>query len=358
MELLLSAISSGGLVGAANQYLCLIIISVAARVGLVQLATPVGFMTSWWFIGIVAVFWVLTVLPAYSSLLSPGVMNAVNTITNFVSGFVVPASGALLTLASVGIIAEMHPDLQIILKTLGIFDPSGESIGQTGWLMAGGGALAASALTGAKFLAKPAISTATGTAGTASAPAYATLENLASVVLMLLAYVLTRIDPWLLVALAALVALVILGVLGWSIYQLWKLGKGIGRVIRLIETRPADGLTVVAEFLIWGSGWLIRGHWNRGLVRLVLCGLWIALIVFAIPAAGAALAVALAPVPPLAVIASLLVIGAGVATVMAGLYTSARSAGALMKTLEDSHEDPKGFGKPLGSGDESCQSFT
>jgi len=64
MELLLSAISAGGLSGAADQYLCLIILSVAARLDLVSLAQPVAFMESWWFIGIVALFWVLTTLPA------------------------------------------------------------------------------------------------------------------------------------------------------------------------------------------------------------------------------------------------------------------------------------------------------
>jgi len=42
MELVLSAISSGGLVGAANQYLCLIIISVAAKSGPVRLAPQVS----------------------------------------------------------------------------------------------------------------------------------------------------------------------------------------------------------------------------------------------------------------------------------------------------------------------------
>ena len=333
MELLLSAISTGGLAGAANQYLCLIIISAAAKVGLVSLASPVAFMESWWFIGIVAVFWALTVLPAYGSLLSPGVMNAVNAAVNFVSGFIVPASAALLTLAAAGIIAEMHPDLYDFLRTLQIFDPSGESIGRVGWLMAGGGALAASTLTGAKFLAKPAISTATGTAGTASAPAYATVENVASVVLMALAYVLTQINPWLLVGLLALVMLAVVAVLAWSVYQLWKLGKGVGRVIRLIETRPRAGLSVVAEFLVWGSGWLTWGHWNRGLVRLVLWGLWIAVILAGLPAAGTALGVALAAIPPLAVFASALVVCAGVATVMAGLYAGARSAGALMERL-------------------------
>ena len=340
MELLLSAISAGGLSGAADQYLCLIILSVAARFDLVNLAQPVAFMESWWFIGVVALFWVLTTLPAYGSLLSPGVMNAVNTVVNLLSGFVVPASAALLTLASVGIIAEMNPDLYNLLQTLQIFDPSGQSVGAVGWLMAGGGALTASALTGAKFLAKPAISTATGTAGTASAPTYATVENAAAVLLMALAYLLLQVNPWLLVGLLALVALVLVVLLAWSVYQLRKLGKGIGRVLRLVETRPQAGLAVVAEFLVWGSGWLIWKTWNRGLVRLALWGLWMATILVVIPAVGTALSAALAAIPPLAFVVSMLVLSAEVATVMIGLYAGARSAGELMRMFDEGDASP------------------
>ena len=59
----------------------------------------------------------------------------------------------------------------------------------------------------------------------------ATVENVASILLMLLLYVLTRIDPWLLVGLVALVTLLLLGVLAYTIYRLWKLAKGIGRVV-------------------------------------------------------------------------------------------------------------------------------
>ncbi|RLC79668.1 MAG: hypothetical protein DRJ03_16795 [Chloroflexi bacterium] len=335
MELLLSAISTGGLSGAADQYLCLIIISVAARFDLVSVAHPVAFIESWWFIGIVAVFWVLTTLPAYGSLLSPGVMNAVNTVVNLLSGFVVPASAALLTLASVGVIAEMNPELYDVLQTLQIFDPSGQSVGAAGWLMAGGGALTASALTGAKFLAKPAVSATTGTAGHISAPAYATLENVAAVILMALAYVLTRINPWLLVGLLALIVLIIVVVLAWAVYQLWKLGKGVGRVIRLIETRPRAGLAVVAESLVWGSGWLIWKNWNRGLVRLALWGLWVALVFVGIPAIGTALGAALVVTPPLAFLATALALSLEAAAVMVGLFVGARSARSLMETFDD-----------------------
>ena len=69
---------------------------------------------------------------------------------------------------------------------------------------------------------KPALNTITGTAGTVSAPIWATVENIASVVLMALLVVLLQIDPWLLVALFAIVTLVILGVLAYTVYTVFK----------------------------------------------------------------------------------------------------------------------------------------
>jgi hypothetical protein len=204
--------------------------------------------------------------------------------------------------------------------------------------MAGGGALTASTLTGAKFLAKPAISTATGTAGTTSAPTYATVENVASVVLMILAYILSLINPWLLVGLLALVLVALIVLLAWAVYQLWKLKRGIGRVIGLIETQPKAGLSVVAEFLVWGLGWLIWERWTRGIVRFVLWGLWLTTIFFLLPAIGTAIGTALVAIPPLAFLASLFIIGAEVTTVMIGLYVGAKSAGSLLKLFDESGE--------------------
>lgn len=335
MELLLSAISSGGLAGMANQYMCLLILAVAARLDLIRLAAPVEFMESWWFIAIVALFWVLTVLPAYGTLLGPGVMNVVNTITNFLSGFVVPISGALLTLASVGVIAEMHPELYHLLETLRIFAPDGKSVGPVGWMMAGGGALTATALTGARFLAKPAVSAATGSAGSVSAPAYATLENAGAVLLIALAYFLMRVSPWLVVGLLAVMALATVAILAWAVYQLWKLGKGIGRLVRMIETHPRAGLAVVAEFLVWGWGRLLWEDWTGGLVRFAFWALWIITVLFVLPGVGAALAAALAPVPPLAFVASLLMMAVEVAGIVMGLYVGLKCAGSLMARLQE-----------------------
>lgn len=346
MQLFLSAISAGGLVGASNQYLCLLLVAIAAKTGLVTLAEPMRFMESWWFIGIVTFFWLLTVAPAYATTLGPGVMNVINTVTNFLSGFAVPLSAALLALAAAGIIAGMDPTLRDILTTMQLFSASG-GIGVTGYIVAGGSAVTASALTGARFLAKPALSTASGTTGTVAAPIYATIENIASVVLMALFILLTRINPWLLVALFALVALLILGALAFAIYQLWKLGKGVGKVLRLIEAQPRAGLAVVAEALVWGTGWLIWRHWRRGAIRLVLWALWLALVVMAIPMAITAVGVTLTAVAPLAILASALGIAVEATAILAGLYVGLRSAGGLLKTFGDIGPAPAAVRAPL-----------
>jgi hypothetical protein len=339
-ELLLSAISAGGLVGASNQYMCLLVLSIAAKLGLVGLVPQVGFIESWWFLAVVAVFWILTMVPAYGSALGPGVMNVVSTIVNILSGFLVPISGALLALAAAGQIADMNPTLYDLLRTLQIFDPSGDGIGRVGWMLAGGAGVTATALTGAKFLAKPAVSSATGTAGSASAPIFATIENAAAIALMVAAYVLIRINPWLLVALLALIVLALLTLFGWAIYQLWRLGKGIGRVIQLIETRPKAGLAIVAEFLLWGSGSLAWQYWARGAFRASIWVLWVALIVAGIPAVGTLLAAALAPVPFLEFLAAAFVISAETMTVVGGLIVGARSAASLMKILDQQEPAP------------------
>ena len=343
-ELLLSAISAGGLAGASNQYMCLLVLSVAAKLGLVGLVPQVSFVQSWWFIAVVAVFWILTVLPAYATTLSPGVMNVVNTIVNILSGFLVPLSGALLALSAAGVIADMNPALYDLLRSLRIFDPSGDGIGRVGWAMAGGAGLTAATLTGAKFLAKPAISSATGTLGTVSAPVYVTVENVASIVLMVVAYVLSRVNPWLIVGLLAVMAMAILAAFVWAVYQLWRLGKGIGSVVRLIESRPKAGLAVVAEFLVWGSGSLVWELWARGVFRLCLWAAWLAVVVVGIPALGTLIATALAPVPVLEFIAVAFVLGAETMTVAVGVYVGARSAESLMAKVEGS-EAPQ-VGRP------------
>ena len=200
MEIILSAIAAGGLIGIADQYLCLLLLSIGARLGLFQLVPEMSFVTSYWFIGAVVILWLLTNSPAYASLLSPGVMNVINTIVNFISGFIVPLSAAIFALAAAGVITHLNPDLEAVLQALKVFNSDG-SLGATGGVIAGASALAAISLTGMKGLAKPAVSASTQTVGTLSAPLYTTLENLGAVVLMALLYILSKINPWLLVAL-------------------------------------------------------------------------------------------------------------------------------------------------------------
>ena len=232
MELILSTIAAGGLVGAADQYLCLIMVGAMSRLGVITLAPQMSFMQSWWFLGVVALFWIVTVLPAYLSALDPGVTKAFNTVANLLSGFLVPTSAALISLASIGVITSLHPDLKALLETLRILGRSG-NVSTTGWLIAGGGAVTAAALTGMRFLAKPA---ATAAVGPLAAPANATYENTASIALMSLAYGLSTVSPWLLVGLLALVIILTVILLAAAIRQLRRLKKGIGRAFDQVRT--------------------------------------------------------------------------------------------------------------------------
>lgn len=315
MQLLLSAIAAGGLVGASNQYLCLLFVSIAAKIGLITLDKPMEFMKEWWFIGIVALFWLLTVAPAYATFLGPGIMHIINTFSNFISGFLVPLSGAIFSLAAAGIIADMNPTLRNLLMTLRLFNPGG-GIGTHGYIVASGGALLASLLNIMRFLSKPGLGYASGTAGTLSAPVYASAENLASVVFLALIILLARINPWLLVALVAIVALFIVGIFIFSIIMLWKMGRGIGKFLRLIKTDPKAGLAIALEAIVWGSGWLIRGNLRRGLFLSVLWLVWLALVLLLIPGTFTGIG---------AVVEIILVI--------AGIYKGLRGAAKLLEQI-------------------------
>ncbi|MCJ7622299.1 MAG: DUF4126 family protein [Anaerolineaceae bacterium] len=282
MELILSTISAGGLVGAANQYACLLIIAISARLKIITLTSQMSFMSSYWFIAIIAVFWLLTMAPAFASILSPGVMNVVNTITNFLSGFLVPFSSAMLSLASIGIFANINPEMNKILETMRFFDIDGK-LSSTSYLVAGVGGTSALMLTGMRSLAKPALSASTGSTGTISAPIYAFLENISAIILMFLAYLLGKTNPWLLVELFACVVIVILVAFGFAIYQLLKLKKGIGRLLFLAQVEPKAGLAIATEFFIWGLGWFIWKIWGRGAFMIKAEIIWELIFLFIQP---------------------------------------------------------------------------
>lgn len=278
MEIILSAIAAGGLVGASDQYLCLLIVAIASKTGLIQLAGPMGFLSSWWFITFSAIFWLISIAPAYASLLTPGVMNVVNAIHKFLSGFLVPFSSALIALASVGVITSLNPELQTMLDSLRIFNPDG-GIGAAGWVVSGASALVALSVTGIKAMTKPMLSAATGTTGHLSAPISITIENILSILLMAGAYLLTKVDPWLLIVLLAVVIILSIILLIYAIYQMVRLKRGIGKVLYLAQTNPKAGLAVVAEFFVWGVGWLVWKGWGRGVLMFLLWVLWVAFFI-------------------------------------------------------------------------------
>ena len=321
MELVLSAIAAGGLVGASDQFLCLIILSIASRFGWIDLAGPMSFMGSDWFVILVIIFWLLSIAPAYASLLSPGIMNVINSITNFLSAFLVPLSSALLGLASAGVIASMNPDLKQMLETMYIFTPQG-SVGATGVAISAASATIGTTMTVMKGAAKPAVSATTGISGHAAAPIYTTIENLMAVGLMALAYWLTTINPWLLVALTVLLFLLIAIILVYGFIQMRRMKRGIARVLELTQTHPRAGLAIITESVVWGTGWFAWKGWARGTVMLLA---WVLFITIAIAVQPPALAVGIVFAPfPLMVIALL---------VLLYLYIGVNSARALMGYL-------------------------
>lgn len=326
MELILSTIAAGGLVGAANQYLCLLIVAVAARLNVITLSDQTAFISSFWFIGITAFLWLITLAPAYSSLLTPGIGNAVNTVSNFISGFLVPVSSAIISLAAIGVIVSLNPNLKQMLETFKVLTQAG-NIGPTGYAIAAGGAVSATALTGMRALAKPAISASTGTAGTISAPVYATLENVASIVVMGIAYILAKIDPWLLVAIFAVTLALIVGMVIYALRQLRKLKMGIGRALYLAQINPRAGLAIVVECFVWGIGWMTWRQWGRGVLMLFFLSLW-AIIFFIIQPMFVALFSFFPPVVPFVGVLSIVIL------LMAYFSIGLRSASRLMNHIQ------------------------
>jgi hypothetical protein len=290
---ILASISAGGLVGVSNQYAYLLLLCLAGRFGLVQLSPEMDFMTTDIFMGAVGALWLISNAPSYLPLIAPGLANAANTISNLMHGFVVPVSSALIALASSGFVT-LDSGTHNALLAVQLFDPTTGAIRPEGMAVAGGAALFATVLTGSKFLAKPGIAASTGTAGHASAPMFATAENIAAVVVAGLVYGLSQVDPWLLVGLGVVVAVIMIVAMIISLTALYRLGKGIGRVFRLVENQPRVGWALVAEALVWGSGSMIWNQGSHAALRFVLWIGWIGALavgtlLWALPIIGAAL---------------------------------------------------------------------
>jgi hypothetical protein len=261
VQVMFSAILSGGAIGVADQYLCIFLMSLASRFKLIELPSEVGFLSSLWFIILSGAVWLITILPAYGSLLDPVFLRAVNSTIGILSGVLVPASGALLALVAASFVIVSPGVTQATHVNL-----SGTEI----WRVGGGGALIASLFTFIKFLIKLMVNTFTGlSATTAGGSTYKTIENVTSVVILSVLYFLGKISPWLVIGLMIFVAVILFSILFFSIYKLWKLGKGFGKIIRLFQSHPKAGFAVVLEPFIWGSGWMLMKGWNSGSKKLI-----------------------------------------------------------------------------------------
>jgi hypothetical protein len=250
-------------------------------------------------------------------LVDPVVLKTVNITVGALSGVLVPASGALLALATANFVLTTSPEAATTLQAAS--QPSAPQLAVIG----GGGALIASLFTFIKFLIKPMLSTATGMAATTAPPAvFKTAENAVSVILLTTMYVLGSINPWLLVVAMSVVSLLLLAILIFALYQLWKLGQGIGKVIRLLQIRPKAGLAVILEPFVWGAGWLmLRGGWG-GVGKMAAWFVSLGVIWFILPGLFLVILPPLSPVIPFA------------ATFGAIYFIGGHSARTLLRSVE------------------------
>lgn len=319
MTTIFASIVSGGAIGVADQYLCLLLLSLATRFNLIQLPSEISFMSSDWFTIAIGVVWIATVLPAYGSLIDPVLLRFVNTTIGLFGGILVPASGALLSIATanfVGTSETAHSAVQTIAYHASSV-PNSDLL-----LIGGGGAFFASLFTFIKFLIKPMLATATGMAATtATAATYKTIENVIALVVMTTLYFLASISPWLLILLMAIITLILLTILVFALYQLWKLGQGIGKVIRLFESNPKAGLAVILEPFIWGSGWVLIKGWQSGVNKLALWAVSLFIIWFVLP-------IVFFIIPPIAALIPF------IATFAAIYFIGIKSSKKLLETIE------------------------
>jgi hypothetical protein len=156
---------------------------------------------------------------------------------------------------------------------------------------------------------------------------FAIAENVAAVMLMTLAYLLTQIDPRWLIALFGVIAVLTLGLFAFGLYQLWRLKQGLGRLLYIAQVHPRAGLSVAVEFFVWGLGWLVWGRYARGAISLLSWLVWLAVFISAQPVVTVLFAIA----PPLIPVA---LMAANFALLALFFFAGLSSARALMQVLE------------------------
>jgi uncharacterized protein DUF4126 len=155
---LTSIFSAFGLSASAglNAYLPLLIVSVAAKLGVFKLEAPFDIMTSWWVIGVLVVLLLIEMFVDK--------IPAVDTVNDVINTIVRPVAGAILFAASANIITNLSPIISIIL----------------GLLMAG-------SVHVAKATVRPVVTATTAGVGN---PVLSTVEDLVAAVTSLLAVLL------------------------------------------------------------------------------------------------------------------------------------------------------------------------
>jgi hypothetical protein len=159
MDALLNVLTAFGLSSSAglNAYLPLLVVALLARfTDLIRLEPPWDALESWWVIGVLVVLLLIEILVDK--------VPAVDTVNDVIQTFIRPVAGAVLFVASAGVLGEAHPVLALIC----------------GLLVAGG-------VHAAKATARPVV---TGTTGGMLNPVVSTIEDILSLVLAVLSILL------------------------------------------------------------------------------------------------------------------------------------------------------------------------
>lgn len=181
VEALGSLSTAFGLSGSAglNAYIPLLLVALAGRFPLsdplIKLQAPYDLLGSWWAIGILAVLLVIEIVADK--------IPAVDTVNDTIQTFVRPAAGAILFAGSTSVATDIHP-----LLTLG-----------AGLLVAGG-------VHATKTAARPVVTVSTAGVGN---PIVSTLEDIAALVMSLLAIFIPVLAALLLITLLVVVIYVI-----------------------------------------------------------------------------------------------------------------------------------------------------
>jgi hypothetical protein len=139
-----------------NAYLPLLIVSIAGKIGFLELSKPFDVMTSWWVIGVLVV---LVLIETFVDKIP-----AVDTVNDIINTLVRPAAGAILFAATANVVNGISPVVSIIL----------------GLLVAGG-------VHAAKATARPVVTATTAGIGN---PVVSTIEDILSAFTALLAVLL------------------------------------------------------------------------------------------------------------------------------------------------------------------------